>query len=166
LRWAEYRESITTDPDLTVLSAGLLTDSKLFLVELVRYVNDQNHELLKGSAYSAAQVWAMQLECLATIFKELAAVRASAESSGQQHAGYYVWAMLRAWEIQQRYRKNKFKDDPALTGIMVRRIVVQGGDGGFMAKLKQIGIAIKALEQKSGNQAGEIRKLQAVKPPK
>jgi hypothetical protein len=165
-RWAEYRESITTDPDLTVLSAGLLTDSKLFLVELVRYVNDQNHELLKGSAYIAAQVWAMQLECLATIFKELAAVRAGAESSGQQHAGYYVWAMLRAWEIQQRYRKNKFKDDPALTGIMVRRIVVQGGDGGFMAKMKQLEDAIKSLEQKSGNQAGEIRKLQALKPQK
>jgi hypothetical protein len=35
-RWAEYRESITTDPDLTVLTAGLLTDSKLFLIELVR----------------------------------------------------------------------------------------------------------------------------------
>jgi hypothetical protein len=34
-RWAEYRESITTDPNLTVLTAGLLTDSKLFLIELV-----------------------------------------------------------------------------------------------------------------------------------
>jgi hypothetical protein len=159
-RWAEYRKSITTDPDLTVLTAGLLTDSKLFLIELVRYVNDQNHELLKGSAYSAAQVWAMQLESLATIFKELASVRAAAESSGQQHAGYYVWAMLRAWEIQQRYRKNKFKDDPALTGIMVRRIVVQGGDGGLMAKLKQLEDAVKRLDQQASNLMGSIRKLQ------
>jgi hypothetical protein len=160
-RWADYRESITTNSELTVLTAGLITDSKLFLIELVRFVNDQNTELLKGSAYSATQVWAMQLECLATIFKELAAARASAESSGQQHAGYYVWAMLRAWEIQQRYRKNKFKDDPALTGIMVRRIVIQGGDGGFMSKLKQLEDTLKTLEQQCKSQSGELRKLQA-----
>jgi hypothetical protein len=159
--WADYRESITTNSELTVLTVGLITDSKLFLIELVRFVNDQNTELLKGSAYSTTQVWAMQLECLATIFKELAAARASAESSGQQHAGYYVWAMLRAWEIQQRYRKNKFKDDPALTGIMVRRIVIQGGDGGFMSKLKQLEDTLNTLEQQCKSQSGELRKLQA-----
>jgi hypothetical protein len=102
----------------------------------------------------------MQLECLATIFKELASVRAAAESSGQQHAGYYVWAMLRAWEIQQRYRKNKFKDDLALTGIMVRPIVVQGRDGGLMAKLKQLEDAVKRLDQQASNLMGSIRKLQ------
>jgi uncharacterized protein YneF (UPF0154 family) len=36
----------------------------------------------------------------------------------------FLCGMLHAWEIQERYRENQFKNYPALTGLMVRRMMV------------------------------------------
>jgi uncharacterized protein YneF (UPF0154 family) len=48
----------------------------------------------------------------------------------------FLWLFLKAWEIQERYRKNQFKDDPALTGRLVRRMMVRDGESSLKEKLK------------------------------
>jgi uncharacterized protein YneF (UPF0154 family) len=47
----------------------------------------------------------------------------------------FMWGFLKAWEIQERYRKNQFKDDPALTGRMVRRMMVGDGENSLKEKV-------------------------------
>jgi hypothetical protein len=42
--------------------------------------------------------------------------------------GYYVWGMLKAWEVQSHYMANHFQDDPALTRIFTCQILFHGQD--------------------------------------
>ena len=44
--------------------------------------------------------------------------------AGQYNQGMYLWGLLKAWKILECYRANEFNNDPALTGLMVRRIMM------------------------------------------
>jgi uncharacterized protein YneF (UPF0154 family) len=55
--------------------------------------------------------------------------------AGKYNEGMFLRAMLRAWEIQERYRENQFKNDPALTGLMARRMMVHSGEKSVKTQL-------------------------------
>jgi hypothetical protein len=112
-----------------------MADSVVFCQELVSFINTQNDSLTHDTTYSAEQIWDMQLECIRTIFQELADARSEFMLPAKSMPGYYMWGMLRAWEIQQRYLRNHFKDDGALMGIFVRRVVLQSGTDGIKDRL-------------------------------
>jgi uncharacterized protein YneF (UPF0154 family) len=159
-RAEEYRGFVTDEPTVSRLAAGLVMDSVTFCHDLVMFVNEQNHELTHGTAYSQEAVWTMQLECLQTIMEELSEARELVADAGRHNPAYYLWGMLRAWEIQQRYRRNHFKNDPKLNGVLVRRLIMQGGEKG-VNKWAQFDALVKQVEQQNRNHAGEIKKLQA-----
>jgi hypothetical protein len=130
-----FRDESTSDPEVRELSAGLMADSVVFCQELVSFINTQNDSLTHDTTYSASQIWDMQLECIRTIFQELADARSEFMLPAKSVPAYYLWGMLRAWEIQQRYLRNHFKDDGALMGIFVRRVVLQSGTDGIKDRL-------------------------------
>jgi uncharacterized protein YneF (UPF0154 family) len=165
-RISELRRQQTGDSDAVLLSSGLCQDSAHFCMELVRYINEQHEELTQKTTYTSDQVWSMLLECLQKIIEELSEARESVADAARFQQGYYLWGMLKAWKIQQRYLENHFKDDPALTGIMVRRILMQGQDTSVKAKLEKIDNLERELkeqqrkaEEHRRNQLGEINKL-------
>ena len=80
---------------------------------------------------------------------------------GNLSALSYLWGMLRAWQVQQWYLDNHFKDDPALTGIMVRRILMHGEDTTVKNKLAKIDEIQRKMEENHRTVHGEIKKLQA-----
>jgi uncharacterized protein YneF (UPF0154 family) len=160
-RAEEYRAMITDEPTVSRLAAGLVMDSVTFCHDLDMFINEQHHELTHGTAYTKDAVWMMQLECLQTIVEELSEARERVADAGRHNPAYYLWGMLRAWQIQQRYRRNHFKNDPALNGVLVRRLIMQGGDKGVEAKLAQLDALAKQVEQYNRNHAAEIKKLQA-----
>lgn len=127
-----------TDANILLLSDGLSQDSANFCKELVAFMNDQHEELTNNTPYTADQVWQMQLECLLKIIEELSAARMCYAAAARTSRGNYIWGMLMAWKVQQRYRQNLFKDDPALTGILVRRILMQGQDGSVKKQLQKV----------------------------
>jgi hypothetical protein len=133
-----FRDESTSDPEVRELSAGLMADSVVFCQELVSFINTQNDSLTHDTTYSAEQIWDMQLECIRTIFQELADARSEFMLPAKLVPGYYLWGMLRAWEIQQRYLRNHFKDDGALMGIFVRRVVLQSGTDGIKDRLVKL----------------------------
>jgi hypothetical protein len=133
-----FRQEHTSDPEVKELSQGLLFDSVQFCQELVGFINTQNDSLTHDTTYSPEQIWDMQLECIRTIFQELADARSEFMMPAQSVPAYYMWGMLKAWEIQQRYLRNHFKDDPALMGIFVRRVVLQAGNDGFKDKFAKL----------------------------
>jgi uncharacterized protein YneF (UPF0154 family) len=143
-----YRTETTTDANVRDLAAGLLEDSRLFCNELVAFIDRQNEALTSNSNYSAEQIWDMQLECVRKILTELSVARREVALAARHKPALYLWGMLRAWEIQQRYLENHFKDDPALTGILVRYIVMQSGRDGVKDKLAQFS---KLQEQVADN---------------
>jgi uncharacterized protein YneF (UPF0154 family) len=58
----------------------------------------------------------------------------------------FLWGMLRAWEIQERYRENKFKNDPALTGLVVRRMMVHSGEKSVKMQLALVDTDDESIE--------------------
>ena len=44
--------------------------------------------------------------------------------AGQYNQGMYLWGLLKTWKILECYRANEFNNDPALTGLMVRHIMM------------------------------------------
>jgi hypothetical protein len=116
-------KELTEDLEATRLASGLLADSVGFVTDLLNWVEKCYRDLTHDTTYTSKEVWEMLLESLEQIFAELYAVR-----SPMVDAGLLLWGSLQAWKIQERYRKNKFQDDPALTGIFVRRILLKGPD--------------------------------------
>jgi hypothetical protein len=160
-RAEEYRSLITDEPTVSRLAAGLVMDSVTFCHDLVMFINEQNHELTHGTAYSKEAVWVMQLECIQTIVEELSEARERVADAGRHNPAYYLWGMLRAWQIQQRYRRNHFKNDPALNGVLVRRLIMQGGGDGAEAKWAKLEALAKLVEQHHRSLTADIKKLQA-----
>ena len=58
--------------------------------------------------------------------------------SGQHVPGIFLWVLIKAWEIQERYLQNKIKDDPSLTRRLVRRMLVHDGEQYFKVQLEKI----------------------------
>jgi hypothetical protein len=146
-------------PDALMLSAGLCQDSAHFCNELVRFINEQQEELTANTAYTDEQVWAMQLECLQRIVEELSEARESVADAARFEPGYYLWGMLRAWKIQQRYIENHFKDDPALTGVLVRRILMQGQDTNVKKQLDKVDSVDHKLEAYKRDNNNAVKQL-------
>ena len=162
-RVVELRGLKTNDSEVILLSSGLCTDSATFCKELVQFINEQHEELTADSAYSAEEIWAMQLECLQTIISELSEAREAVADAARHERGFYLWGMLRSWQIQQRYLTNHFKDDPALTGILVRRILMHGGDTTLKTKLGKIDELTRKVDEHHRNFQAELKKLQGAK---
>jgi hypothetical protein len=74
--------------------------------------------------------------------------------------GLYLWGMLQAWKVQQRYLANDFKNDPALTGIMVRRLLLHGGDTTVKDKLIKLDSLLAKVDDHHRLHAAQMRNLQ------
>jgi uncharacterized protein YneF (UPF0154 family) len=74
--------------------------------------------------------------------------------------GLYLWGMLQAWKVQQRYLANDFKNDPALTGIMVRRLLLHGGDTTVKDKLAKLDSLFAKVEDNHRLNTAQLKKLQ------
>jgi uncharacterized protein YneF (UPF0154 family) len=95
---------------------------------------------------SDSESWELVVDCVAHIFEELHNVRSEVTDAGQYNEGMFLWGMLRAWEIQERYRENQFKNDPALTGLMVRRMMVHSGEKSVKTQLALVETHDESIE--------------------
>jgi hypothetical protein len=134
----EYQSNCTSDPEVQLLAQGLLSDSVNFCRELVLFVSMQNKHLTQGTKYTKEQVWSMQLDIILQILFELSQQRRGLATSARKEPALYVWAMLKARAIQERLRTNKFEDDPSLNGIIMLKIMLQGGTDAMKLKLDKI----------------------------
>jgi uncharacterized protein YneF (UPF0154 family) len=158
-RVTELRRQYSVNPDVVLLSAGLCQDSSQFCNDFVRFINDQQEDLTNNTAYTEEQVWNMQLECIQKIVEELNQAREGFADAGRAARGNYVWGMIMAWKVQQRYMENNFKDDPALTGVLVRRILMQGQDSSVKKKLAKIDALESKLDEHKRKVTSDLAKL-------
>jgi uncharacterized protein YneF (UPF0154 family) len=128
--------TITTDSELIKMAVYLSSDSASFVMEMLEYITTQYEEYVEMQTFNPKEAVSTVLDSVALIFEELQSVRSEVIDAGQHNPGMFMWGFLKAWEIQERYRKNQFKDDPALTGQLVRRMVVRDGESSLKEKLK------------------------------
>jgi hypothetical protein len=115
---------------------------------------------MADTPYTSEEVWDMQLECLEQIFEELHQARVAVIDAAHISQGVYLWGMLRAWQIQQRYVSNDFQDDPALTGIFVCRVLLHGQDVSLDDRLSKITNGVKKLEEHDRQVQSDMKQLQ------
>jgi len=151
MKRAEHlREEISSDPEVVTLATGLLTDSMRFCTALVNWVDTTRREMVDDTPYSEAEIWDMLLECFEQIFEELHEARVGVVDAARISEGLCLWGMLKAHRTQERHLSDRFKDDPALTGIFVRRVLLHDQDHTLKTK-------ILAIEAKQGTVDGNVR---------
>ena len=161
VRRAEGLLSMTTDdPEAVKVASGLIADSSTFVTSLCTWVEGAHRELTEDTPYTSEEVWDMQLECLEQIFEELHQARVAVVDAARISQGIYLWGMLRPWQIQQRYVCNDFQDDPALTGIFVRRVLLHGQDVSLDGRLSKISDGLKKLEDHDRQAQSDVKQLQ------
>jgi uncharacterized protein YneF (UPF0154 family) len=136
---------------------------QVFITELCEFLSSQYDEYVESSSFTAEEAWSLVIDCVAHIFEELHSARSVVMDAGQYNQGMYIWGFLKAWEIQERYRANEFKNDPALTGLMVRRIMMHDGERTLKQQLTQLtthGYKIDALYTNIGDYHKEDVALQ------
>jgi hypothetical protein len=156
----EYQASCTNDPEVRLLAQGLVGDSVNFCRELVLFVSVQNKHLTQGTKYTKEQVWSMQLDIVLQILQELSQSRRALATAARKEPALYIWGMLKARVIQERLRANKFEDDPSLNGIIMRKIMLQGGTDAMKVKLDKIDeVAKKVMDYHRINNS-DVKSLQ------
>jgi hypothetical protein len=156
----EYQSNCTKDPEVRLLAQGLLGDSVNFCRELVLFVSVQNKHLTQGTKYTKGQVWSMQLDIILQILTELSKERRGLATSARKEPALYVWAMLKARAVQERLRGNKFEDDPSLNGIIMRKIMLQGGSEALNLEIKKIEVVDKRVTDNYRVNNSDIKSLQ------
>jgi hypothetical protein len=156
----EYQASCTNDPEVRLLAQGLLGDSVNFCRELVLFVSVQNKHLTQGTKYTKEQVWGMQLDIMLQILSELGQQRRGLATSARKEPALYVCAMLKARVIQERLRANKFEDDPSLNGIIMRKIMLQGGSDALKGKIDKIDEVAKKMTDYHRINNSDVKSLQ------
>jgi hypothetical protein len=157
---SEYQASCTNDPEVRLLAQGLLGDSVNFCRELVLFVSVQNKHLTQGTKYTKEQVWGMQLDIILQILSELSQQRRGLATSARKEPALYAWAMLKARVIQERLRANKFEDDPSLNGIIMRKIMLQGGSDALKVKIDKIDEVAKKVADYHRINNSDVKSLQ------
>lgn len=126
---------LTDDPEVAAVALGVTRDTMHFATEWLNWSVNMFRELTEDTHYSEIEVWFMILECWAIMLEELASVRTAMLDSARLEPALYDYAQLKCWVIQQRYVENNFHDDPVFTGVLVRRILMHGGDESFKTRL-------------------------------
>jgi rhamnogalacturonyl hydrolase YesR len=74
------------------------------MTELLEFVTTQYEDLVETSTMSDSESWKLVVDCFAHIFEQLHNARSEVNDTGHYNEGIFLWGMLRAWEIQERYR--------------------------------------------------------------
>jgi hypothetical protein len=158
---AEGLLSLTTDDTEAVkVASGLMADSCTFITSLCTWIESSHRELTADTPYTSGEVWDMQLECLEQIFEEIHQARVAVVDAARISQGIYLWGMLKAWQIQQRYLTNDFQDDPALTGIFVRRVLLHGQDVSLDERLSKLSDGLKKADEHNRQAVSDTKQLQ------
>jgi len=112
-----HRKQLMDDPDVNNLASSLLMDSSCFLDSSVTWVDKTYYEMVANTPYSYNNIWDMLIECLEHILKELHQAQVGVINAACYSHRFNVWGMLQAWQIQQCYLTNSFKDDPGLNDV-------------------------------------------------
>jgi hypothetical protein len=140
-------ENSDMTPQARELCTRVTSDSERFAMSLIEFITRLYPTTKKTSGPSDEVIWELCIELLSYILDEIVKARNGFSDAGEAHPAYFLWGMLQAWEIQQRYLSHKFMDDPALNGIFVRRAVLRSMDAKVVAQVRELMNRVASLEK-------------------
>ena len=162
-RLRELRDASDITPEGRHLCGELAMQSKEFCTDLISDITALYDSIIEESHYCGADAWTMCVHALSKVVEELWEARSVFADAGQNEPAYLLWGMLRAWQVQQRYKQKNFKDDPALNGVFVRRLLfkpaVDKVAGEKLAAMEQAVRKIPGLESKIVSVEGKHKVL-------
>lgn len=157
----EMLREVTDDPEVIALAQGITRDSVHFIAECTHFVCTQNKEYTADSSRSKDQVWKMQLECLAIMLEELSKARGMIRTAASFEPRLLDYGQLKGWQVQQRYLKNNFRDDPMFTGVLVRRLLMHGDDKTLKKRLDSLESFQNKYNDQHRKDQAEVKKIAA-----
>jgi hypothetical protein len=136
-------------PALFELAKAMLAQSRSFVLDLTRFVDDFYAEM-SPPAMTTVEAWALTKSLMVEIFSELRENRNTVEHSRVKEPILTIWGALKTHEVMKRYVDKDFRDDPALSGILVRHILKRKTDtdglDAIRAKLTNLTSRLSAME--------------------
>jgi hypothetical protein len=131
------------------LCTRITADSERFANALIDFITRLYPTTKKTSGLSDNVIWELCIELLSYILDEIVKARNGFSDAGEAQPAYFLWGMLQAWEIQQRYLSHNFINDPALNGIFVRRAILRSMDSKVVDQVRELMSRVLALENKT-----------------
>ena len=155
-----YRKQGRMTSEALAVATSLSTDGSLFIEGFMTWQSKGSRELADDTTLPPATVWDMTKECEAKVWEDIDSARSMFVDAARAEPGLYVWGMLQAWQVEQRYLENSFQDDPALTGIFVREILFSSEDESLKDKISKFGSFQEKSERLTTAATSDIKKLQ------
>jgi hypothetical protein len=143
---------------LRELATGMLVDTKQFVLDLVRFVDDYFFEVSTTPAISEADAWTLVSSMLGEVLTEMRVARNQVKHSRVTNELYHIWGALKAHEVMRRYSKAGFKNDPAMAGVVVRFLMKRKTD---IDGLSAVNRKMTAADGKLATALTDIRTLKA-----
>jgi hypothetical protein len=109
----------------------------------------------QASALCESEAWTLTASLLFKIIREMNTARSIVKQARESEPLLYVWWALKTHEVMERFMANHFRDDPALTGILVQHIIPRRNNVDSTSKLT---IKIVFMEGKLATVQTNIRK--------
>jgi hypothetical protein len=151
-------------PEVHSLAREMLAASRDFVLDLTRFVDDFYSEMSLAPSMTTLEAWDLTRTLLAEVLTELRETRNTVEHSRDTEPLLTIWGALKTHEIMKRYKDKEFRDDPALTGILVRHILKRKTDSdgleSIRAKITTLTNRLTAAESTTKATQNEVRKKQ------
>ena len=106
----------------------MLDRTKEFVLEMCHFVEDFYKEMAHSSAIQGDEAWSLTSALLFEVFHDLRKARSIVKVIKETEPLFHIWGALKTHEVMERLSRNQFRDDPILTGILVRHIVQRKND--------------------------------------
>jgi len=144
------------DRELRDLALDMLNDTKQFVFDLVRFVDDYYAEVSCASAVSEEDEWTLVSSMLAEIISEMRIARNLVKHSRANNEMYHIWGALKTHVVMKRFAAANFINDSALSGVVVRFLMKRKTD---LDGLTGVNRKITACEGKVATVLTDVKSL-------
>jgi len=142
--------------ELRDLALDMLNDTKQFVLDLVRFVDDYFAEVSSASAVTEEDAWVLVSSMLAEIISEMRIARNLVKHSRVNNDMYHIWGALKTHVIMKRFSAANFINDSALSGVVVRFLMKRKTDLDGMTGVNR---KVTACEGKITTVANDVKAL-------
>jgi hypothetical protein len=111
------------DAELHDLASLMLARSKEFITEMCHFIEEFYSEMTQSSAMCELEAWTLTASLLFEIIRERNMARSIVKQARDSKPLLHVWGVIKTHEVMERFMANHFRDNPALTGILVQHII-------------------------------------------
>ena len=157
-----FLASITmTRADVLRLSQGMTATSAAFCQALITFLDGWHLEMIMSSPFTPTEVWQFCVYILEAIFERLCTARGVIQDAAEQDPSLLIWGMLKAHAVMARLTKNDFRNDPVITGLMMRMLMTHGPHTSLQTNLHKQEAQVESNKADYANLKSRVQSLES-----